>query len=253
MPNIDIPIPDELQELLAAPKCLDLSFPPPKKMTVTLPGGGRIMALHDLGKSIPTDCSLTFSLMLQIMPFMANMECIVRILKLVKLLSDAITSLPPTPKLILDIGEAVKDLAECFIAITPAGMIPFVRDILCLILALLRCLIGQLKTLADVMGGLTIQLKIAEDAGNKDLAATLECAQENSLVALQHLMNGFGPVAVIMELMETFMGIAGIEAIKLPALGDDTSAEGLQKMLETLQQVVDTIQTVVDALGGCPE
>jgi hypothetical protein len=66
-------------------------------------------------------------------------------------------------------------------------------------------------------------------------------------------MNGFGPVGVILELLETFMGIAGIEAIKLPALGDDTSAEGLQKMLETLQQVVDTIQTVVDALGGCPE
>jgi hypothetical protein len=253
MPNIDIPIPDELQELLAAPKCLDLSFPPPKKMTVTLPGGGRIMALHDLGKSIPTDCSLTFSLMLQIMPFMANMECIVRILKLVKLLSDAITSLPPTPKLILDIGEAVKDLAECFVAITPAGMIPFVRDILCLILALLNCLIGQLKTLAEVMSGLTIQIQIAQDTGNKDLLATLECAQENSLVAMQHLMNGFGPIGVVMELMETFMGIAGIEAIKLPALGDASSAEELLEVITTLEEVVATIQTVVDALGGCPE
>lgn len=253
MPNIDIPIPDELQELLAAPKCLDLSFPPPKKMTVTLPGGGRIMALHDLGKSIPTDCSLTFSLMLQIMPFMANMECIVRILKLVKLMSDAITSLPPSPKLILDIGEAVKDLSECFLAITPAGMIPFVRDILCLILALLRCLIGQLKTLAELMSGLVIQVKIAEETGNKDLLATLECAQENSLVAMQHLMNGFGPIGVVMELMETFMGIAGIEAIKLPALGDASSAEELLKVITTLEEVVATIQTVVDALGGCPE
>lgn len=253
MPNIDIPIPDDLQELLAAPKCIDLSFPPPKKMTVTLPGGGRIMALHDLGKAIPTDCSLTFSLMLQIMPFMANMECIVRILKLVKLLSDAITSLPPTPKLLMDIADAVKDLAECFVAITPAGMIPFVRDILCLILALLRCLIGQLKTLAELMAGLEIQVQIADLSGNKELLATLGCAQENSLTAMKHLMNGFGPIGVVMELMETFMGIAGIEAIKLPALGDAESAEELAEVITTLEEVVATIQQVVDALGGCPE
>lgn len=251
--NIDIPVSDELQKLMAAPKCLDLSLPAPQKLKITLPSGGSLTALQDIGKSIPTDCSLTFSLLLQIMPLMASMECVLKILKLLKPLSDAVTSPPPGPGLIKEIVEAVADLAPCFLSITPAGMIPFVRDILCLILALLRCLIGQMKTIADIMGGLTISLKSAEDAGNQDLVATLKCAQENSMTSLQHLMNGFGPVAIILDLMAPMMSIAGVGAIKLPAMGDASSAEGLSKTMETLQGVVDTIQGVVDTLGGCPQ
>lgn len=253
MPNIDVPLPKELQELMAAPKCLDLRPDPPKKMQIQLPSGGTLTALQDLGKAIPNDCSLTFSLLLQIMPLMASMECVIKILKLLKPLSDAVTSPPPTPKLIKEIVEAVADLAPCFLSITPAGMIPFVRDILCLILALLRCLIGQLKTLIDVMSGLTLQLKAAEDAGNKDLIETLQCAREHSLDSMQSLMNGFGPISVVLELMSPFMSIAGVGAIKLPALGDASSTEGMSKTLQTLQDVVNTIQGVVDMLGGCPK
>lgn len=251
MPNIDVPVPDELAELMAAPKCIDLSFPPPIKQKITLPSGGNIQALHDLGKAIPTDCSLSFSLMLQIMPLLASMECVVKILKLLKPLIDAVTSPPPTPKLVKEILEAAADLAPCFLSITPAGMIPFVRDILCLILAVLRCLIGQLKTIAEVMGGLTLQLKAAEESGNADLAATIKCAQENSANSLGHLMNGFGPISAVLELMEPFMAIAGVDAIKLPALGDAEDVEGINSTIEALQGVVDTIQPICDALGGC--
>ncbi|WP_419694218.1 hypothetical protein ACN2CC_26430 [Mesorhizobium muleiense] len=216
-----------------------------------MPTGGSLTALHDMGKAVPTDCSLSFSLMLQIMPLMASMECLLKVLKLLKPLSDAVTSPPPTPALIKEIVEAVADLAPCFVAITPAGMIPFVRDILCLLLALLRCLIGQLKTLAEIMGGLTIQLEAAEASGNADLVSILKCAQENSLNSMQHLMNGFGPVGVILEMMSPMMSIAGVSAIKLPAMGDTSSTEGLNDVLTTLQTVVDTIQVAVDALGGC--
>lgn len=251
--NIDVPVPDDLRELMAAPKCLDLRLPKPQKLKVQLPSGGTLTALHDIGKAVPTDCSLTFSLLMQIMPLMASMECVLKILKLLKPLSDAVTSPPPTPKLIKDIVEAVADLAPCFLSITPAGMIPFVRDILCLILALLRCLIGQLKTIADVMGGLTLQLQAAEEAGNDDLVKTLQCAQENSLASMQHMMNGFGPVSVILDLMAPMMSIAGVGAIKLPAVGDASSAAAISKTMADLQGVVDTIQGVVDTLGGCQQ
>jgi hypothetical protein len=251
MPNIDIPVPKELQDLMAAPKCLDLRPPPPQTMKISLPGGGTLTALQDLGKAVPTDCSLTFSLMLQIMPMMASMECVLKVLKLLKPLTDAVTSPPPTPKLIKEIVKAVQDLAPCFLMVTPAGMIPFVRDVLCLILALLRCLIGQLRTISGLLGGLTIQIADAEKAGNRALAESLKCAQENGLLEMQHVMNGFGPVSVILELMGPFMSIAGVGAIKLPAMGDASSAAALDKTLATLQQTVDTIQSVVDALGGC--
>ena len=175
MPNIDIPVPDELQELMAAPEVPGPRPPPPRQQKITLPSGGTLTALQDLGKAIPTDCSLTFSLMVQIMPLMASMECLLKVLKLLKPLTDAVTSPPPTPKLVKEIVQAVADLAPCFLMVTPAGMIPFVRDILCLILALLRCLIGQLKTLADISWAASrCSSQMRSKAGNSALAESLQ-------------------------------------------------------------------------------
>lgn len=250
MPDIDIPIPDELQEALAAPKCLDLE--PPGPLTLTLPTGGMLKVPADLGGNIPNDCSLTFSMMLQLQPLLASMECILKMLKLLKPLSEAITSPPPTPGLIKDIVNAVADLAPCFLMVTPAGIVPFIRDILCLILRMLRCLIGQMKTIIDIMSGLSIQIDDAKRAGNDELVATLECAQGNALTSAGELLKALEPITPVLDMMAPLMEIGGIEAVKLPALGDDASAEGMQNTVATLETAVDTIQGVVDTLGGCP-
>jgi len=255
MANLDIPVPDELRDALSAPKCIDLSLPEPKKISITLPSGASLSSLHNIGQNIPNDCSLTFSLMLQVAPLMASMACVLKILKLLKPLSDAVTSPPPTPGLIKDIVEAVADLAPCFLMLTPAGMIPFIRDILCLILKILNCLVGQLKTALNFMSGLAIKLEKAQSSANPDpeLLASLECAQQNVLTSMGHLMQGIEPVKVIMDLAAPFMSIAGVQAIQLPALGSAEDAEALNQVVSTLEDVVATIQQIVDGLGGCPE
>jgi hypothetical protein len=253
MANFDIPVPEKLQEALSAPRCLDFKLPPPEKLTVHLPSGASLTALNDLGKGIPNDCSLVFSLMLQIGPLLGSMECLLKILKLLKPLSEVVMSPAKLPGLIDDIITAVGDLGECFLMLTPAGMIPFVRDILCLILKLLRCLIGQMKTIADLLSGLTIQLKSARAAGNDDLVATLECSRENALTSIQHLLQAFEPVSALLDLAGPFMSIAGVKAIQLPALGSATDVAAINETLGTLQGVVDTVQSVVDKLGGCPK
>lgn len=253
MANFDIPIPAKLQEALSAPRCLELE--PPEKLTVKLPSGASLTALNDLGKGIPNDCSLVFSLMLQIGPLLGSMECLLKVLKLIKPLSDIVNSIPGIPpfRAIKEFGEAVADLAPCFLMLTPAGMIPFVRDILCLILKLLRCLIGQMKTIADLLSGLTIQLKSAEAARNDDLVATLKCSRENALTSIQHLLQAFEPVSALLDLAGPFMSIAGVKAIQLPALGSASDVDAINDTLGTLQGVVDTVQSVVDTLGGCPK
>jgi hypothetical protein len=255
MATLDIPVPEKLRKALSAPKCIDLSLPKPKKLTVTLPSGAALTALSNAGQNIPNDCSLTFSLMLQIAPLMGSMECVLKILKLLKPLSDAVTSPPPTPALIKEIVKAVADLAPCFLMLTPAGMIPFVRDILCLILKVLNCLIGQLKTMSKLLGGLAINLKQAESGDNPDpeLISTLKCAQQNVLTSMGHLMQGFGPLQAILDLAGPFMSIAGVQAIQMPALGKAEDVESVNNVLNTLQDVVNTIQEIVDGLGGCPE
>lgn len=255
MANVDIPVPDELRQALSAPKCIDLSLPEPKKLTVTLPSGASLTSLHNVGQNIPNDCSLTFSLMLQIAPLMGSMTCVLKILKLLKPLSDAVTSPPPTPGLIKEIAEAVADLAPCFLMLTPAGMIPFVRDILCLILKALSCLIDVLQTSLEFMSGLSIKLEQAQATPDPDpdLIASLECAQQNVLTSIGHLMNGIEPVKAILELASPFMSIAGVGAIQLPALGSAGDTEALNQVLIILEDVVATIQQIADGLGGCPE
>jgi hypothetical protein len=252
MATVDVPVPESLRKALSAPVCLDLSLNPPKKMTVHLPSGAAFTSLSNIGQNIPNDCSLTFSLMMQIMPMMASMECVLKILKLLKPLSDAVTSFPPSPKIVKDIATAVADLAPCFLMLTPAGMIPFVRDVLCLILSVLRCLIGQLKTIANLLGGMTIALADARAQGNDELAATIECGRQNVLTSMGHLMQGLGPIEAIMDLASPFMSIAGVSAIKLPAVGEASDVESINAVATQLESVVSTVQHIVDGLGGCP-
>jgi hypothetical protein len=252
MAQVDIPVPESLREALSAPVCVDLSLPEPKKITIQLPSGAALTSLANIGQNVPNDCSLTFSLMMQIMPMMASMECVLKILKLLKPLSEAVTSPPPTPKLIKDIATAVADLAPCFLMVTPAGMIPFVRDVLCLILKVLSCLIGQLKSIETQLGGLAIALKDARASGNDELAATVECAQQNAITSMGHLMQGMGPIQAIMDLASPFMSIAGVAEIKLPTISSAADVESLNKVAKQLDDVVKTIQQIVDGLGGCP-
>jgi hypothetical protein len=251
MADIDIPVPDEIARALAAPRCLDVKLPAPQQLQLTLPSGGRLTALTDLGKGIPNDCSLTFSLMIQLGPILASLDCVIKILKLLKPLSDAVTSPPPGPGTIKDIVEAAADLAPCFLMVTPAGMLPFVKDILCLILKALRCLIGQLDTLLRLTKGIEVNLEVARAAGNADLVATLECARGNAEISAQHLLQAFEPILVLLDMVEPLTAIAGIDAVKLPALGGGSDVAALETALDALRTGADTLQAVTDALGGC--
>jgi hypothetical protein len=254
MPNIDIPLPVDLNETLQLPACADFRVPLPKPLKIQLPTGGSIKAIADFSKGIPSDCAMTFSLMLQISPMLASMECLLKILKLLKPLVDVVTNLPMPPvKAVQEFAKAAVDLAPCFLIPTPASIIPFVRDILCLILRVLNCLLGQLKTLVGLMQGIQLQLDAARSAGNFELEDTLKCAQENAEASGQHMTKAIEPIGVILDLVGPLMGIAGVEPIQLPALGSKADVDGLQNTIKTLQGVVGTIDVVVEALGGCGE
>lgn len=250
MPEIDIPLDVDLNDLLGLPPAEEIKLPAPEPLKITLPTGGSIQALTDISKGIPTDCSMTFNLMLQIAPLLGAFECIVKMLKLLKPLIDVVDGLPVPPvKAIQEFAKAAVDLAPCLLIPTPANMIPFVRDILCLILKMLKCLLGQLKTLLGIMNGLQLQLPLA--AGNGELTKLIECAQENANTSAQHLVQAIEPIGVILELVGPFMGIAGVEPIVLPTFGSDTDIESLETTIQSLQGVVGTLEIVTDALGGC--
>lgn len=252
MPNIDIPVSVDLQSMFELPACEEIKLPQPGTLSIQLPTGGALKSFTDVSKGIPTDCSLTFSLLVQIAPLLASMDCLLKILKLLKPLIDVIQGLPfPPVDAIKKFVEAAADLAPCLTIPTPAAIIPFVKDILCLILKVMQCLVGQLKSIVNIMSGLQLQLKAATDAGNDELLATLQCAQENAATSASQLTQSIEPIGALLDLVGPLLALAGQQPLQLPAVGGATDVESLKAVVTTLEGVTDAIKGVTDALGGC--
>jgi hypothetical protein len=252
MPNIDITVDADLQQMFQLPPCSDITLPSAGSLSVQLPTGGALQAFADISKGIPTDCSMTFSLMLQLAPFMASIQCLLKVLQLLKPLVEIVQGLPfPPAKALGDFAEAAVGLAPCLLIPTPAVMIPFVLDLLCLILKVLKCFLDQMKSLIAILGPLSLQLTAAQQAGNDELVATLQCAQQNAQTQAGQIMNSLGPVGALLEIAGPLLGIAGVPAITLPSLGSASDLAALQSVVQTIETVVGTVQGIVDGLGGC--
>lgn len=253
MAQVDIELPERLQEFLAQPRCLDLSLPEPASLSLTLPNGGKIKAIGDVTKGIPSDCSLSFSLLLQLGPLLASIECIVKILKLLEPLTEVIKGLPfPPVEAIKKFAEAVPPVIECAVAFTPAGgLLLFVRDILCLIIKILNCLIDQFKSIAALLGGLTLQIQSAQDQGNQELLENLECAQQNANKSAQAVFQSIEPVTVILELAAPLIELTPVGGIEIPSFAPAEDVEQINQTISALEGFVDTLQLAADALGGC--
>lgn len=255
----EIEVSADLFEMLKVPQCVDIRLPAPQKLEITLPTGGSLKAITDASKAIPNDCSLVASLMLQISPFLASIDCLLKVLGLIAPLIDVVKGLGPPPDPIKLGGaipkfiEAAEKLVPCLLVVTGAPLIPFLRDLLCLILKILNCIISQLKSIIRIMNGLTINISIAKATGNTAALKVLECAQENAAISAQHMANSLEAVSTILELSGSLMGLAGLPQIQLPKLGSQTDIQSLQKILETLDEAKNIIQAVVDLpiVGGC--
>jgi hypothetical protein len=254
MPNLDIPVTADLQEMFDLPSCADIALPQPKPITIQLPGGGTLSSFSDLSKGIPTDCAMTFSLLLQIGPFLGATECLVKVLKLVQTVVDVLKSISSPFDLVSAIPKIIKaaePVVECALSFTPAGLIPFIKDLLCLILKVLNCLVGQLKSIRRILSQTLVQIQIAQDAGNDELLASLQCAQANAATQAAHLTASLQAVGIILDLAGDLMQIVGIQPIKLPTLGSSADVSALDAAIKALQEVQGTIQIAVDVLGGC--
>jgi hypothetical protein len=257
MPYMDITVEPDLAAAFNIPPCSELSLPGPTPLKIHLPTGGTMSAFADISKGIPTDCSMTFSLMLQIAPFLAVSECLLKLLKLIKPLIDVIKSLGPPPDLlklansIPEFLQAANELLPCLLVPTPLNILPFIRDLLCLIIRVLTCFTSQMRSIIAIMQGLQIKLNLAQNSGNLDLITTLQCAQDNANTQAQHLMASLEPVGVLLSLAGTMFDIAGVQTIQLPSVGSQTDLASLNTLVEDIQTATAAIQVVADALGGC--
>ena len=250
MPTLDIPVKPNLQKALDLKPCSAFALPAPKPLKLQVPGGGTIKAVNDLSQGIPNDCTMGFNLMLQLGPLLGALDCPLKILALLEPLISVITDLPkpPTPAVLKKITKAAEALAPCFLAVTPVGMFPVVKDILCLIRAVLLCVLQQIKSIRDLMQGLSLRLE--EAVGNDDLLAQLQCAQDNADNAVTNMTQAIEPITALLVVVGPLLKIAQLPEIKLEIEGSPKGAEGLTKVVDTLQAVVDTIDEVLGPVCG---
>jgi hypothetical protein len=251
--TLEVPLPAGVKKRLQTPICIPM--PKPGKAKITLPfGGATIEAFNDITKGIPDDCSLNFSLMLQVAPLLANMKCLIEALKVVEPLITLITALgkadlPAIAQALPKFLEAVPPLVDC-IAKFFVGVPLFLRDLLLMLAKLLGCVVQSLRSALAVMSGLQLQIASAQADNNTALLAALECAQEQAQASAQHALTAVDPLLVILSLCEPLFGLAGVSPIQTPQLASDGSLEGLQTMIEVLDTLAKTLRTVAEALGG---
>jgi hypothetical protein len=254
VPTLDIPVKPNLQKALDLKPCSAFALPAPKPLKLQVPGGGTIKAVNDLSQGIPNDCTMGFNLMLQLGPLLGALDCPLKILALLEPLVSVIMGVAkvppdiPSKKTVDKITKAVADLAPCFLAVTPVGMFPVVKDILCLIRAVLLCVLQQIKSIRDLMQGLSLRLE--EAAGNDDLLAQLQCAQDNADNAMQNMTQAIEPITALLAVVGPLLKIAQLPEIKLELEGSPEGAEGLTKVVDTLQAVVDLIDEVLGPVCG---
>lgn len=232
--NINIPCPD---------------FPPVSAdLKVTLPFG-ELKAFRDFSLSLPTDCNLSFNLLLQIQPLLASMACLLKILNVIASLKEFLEAFPNIPKVAEKAGTVVTAIGDLGTCLPPGIFVSLaltIKGILQIILAFLGCLISQIESILNFQLGLDFDAA----AGNPALTATLNCAKENAQLTADHLAASLGPIQPLLDMVGMIAGIVGLD-IALPSMsavfapGADM-AEGVAKLRETVAQM----QQVVDSIPG---
>ena len=257
---IDIPLPDALTKRMTPPTCDDLKLPDPKPLNLCSPfGGAKFQGIVDVTKGIPDDCGLTFSILLQLPPFMVSMGCFIKLLKVMGPLLKFVKGVPDIltkgPGEIIDaltsLVPAITDVVGCFVSLV-AGVPMFVKDLILLIAKFLKCISEQIKTLAELMNGLDISIKSAEASGNKALQQQLQCAKDNAQKQAQAAVGSVDIIAVIMAMAEPLMELApGLPKIAIPSFGDAQDAFAMEQAAATMLSIATSLEQIAQSLPSC--
>jgi hypothetical protein len=223
---------------LGLPLCLKPSNP--KKFAIPLPFGAQLKPIIDMSKGAPTDCELAHNLILQITPMLAGMECLLRVLKVVKALEATAKSGFTKAG---DLLDAIGDMAECFLMLTPAGIGKLIAAILRMIIHYLECFIEAFMSIYNFQAG----IDLASATGNPVLLNSMKCAQQNGQKSMDALMGSMEGVQPLLEIVELFGSIGGLD-IKTPSLADIAKEEDPLKAIEKLRDTLEELAQIADSL-----
>jgi hypothetical protein len=217
----------------------------PEIPTIDLIGGLSLSGFLDLSAGMTDDCTVNANLMAQLAPALASLGIIVKILAVLKGLEAAAKSA------FLDAGDlisALVDLAGLFASLTPAGIGITVVGCLRLIISFLNCFIGQLEAVVEVQAQIAeIRAQVDADPGSASvgLLASLDCAEANISLQMDHAMASMGPLEPLIMLVSTLASFVGIS---LDFSIDMSAAESLQDVVDTMQTAIGTLEDIIQSI-----
>jgi hypothetical protein len=212
----------------------------PEIPAISLLGGAELRGFLDFSAGAPTDCKLTFNLLLQLAPLLASMACIFKILKAITALADGIQD----PKKIPSIPGAITDLAKCI----PVPGIEFylmIKGILSLVVRFLSCFIDSLESILKFQA--TIDLSAAD--GNPVLRDTLICAQNSAKASMDNMMLSLQPLEPVLKVATMLIGMTPL-GIKLPDISTVSASADTTEVVTSLKQTVDQLKQAIDSIPG---
>ncbi len=133
--------------------------------------------------------------------------------------------------------------------VLPTGMFCFVKDLLALIAKMIHCVVEALESVLAVLSGLEVEIGLAYQAGNTDLLAALQCAQENAGIAAAGTMQSLQPITVLLSLAAPFLKIAQVNLnVSIPSAVPANDLQAMQQLLQTLGTVSQIIIEVADTI-----
>jgi hypothetical protein len=195
---------------------------------IQIPGGGELLGFIN-SHSSSSECLAITNLQSQVAPLIASMSCQLKMLKLFKPLIEVIRGLPSPPVQALEeFSSAALELAPCLATATPSGILPFLRDLLCVEIKSLNCLLHNLQ---DVMGQGSTEL------GSKSPA--------------RNVLNSYPPIVGNLKLAGELFQMAGLTLPEAPALGDGTDLASLTADQSAIVAFTTALRSMADAIGGC--
>ena len=198
--------------------------------TIPLPTGGTLTGFNNPYPPA-SDCSAIINLQTQVAGLIASMSCQFKILKLLKPLIDVVKGLPnPSVQAIEAFAAAAEELAPCLLTATGAGVLPFVKELLCLEIRSLNCFLRNLEQVTgETRGG-------RPSAGGAQLRAVLD---------------SYPPIVGTLNLAGEFFYLAGLTPPQAPVLGAGTDPASLKADQAAVADFTASLQSMADALGGC--
>jgi hypothetical protein len=218
---------------------------------IKLLGGVDLKGFVDIAAGPPTDCKVTFNLMIQLAPLLASMACLFKILDVISKLKDfatATTDLPNVSKVLEAVPKLVDSIAKlegCIPPLQLPRLALMLKGMLQLVISFLSCFLTQLDSLIEFRAS----LDFAAADGNPVLRESLMCADANVDAAQVNLLKSLEPLVPLMDVVGMVGGVAGIP-VDIPDFAAMSAGGDVHESIGSVRQAIDTLQAVADGIPG---